>query len=109
MDIKIKTTKVELTQDLRDYVNKKIKMLEKYLGDVVITNCDVELEHAVSRQNQGKTYRVEVNLAVPGEILRVDKTEKTLNKAIDKVKDHLVLMIKKYKEKKVDKKRGKNN
>lgn len=108
MEIRIKTSKVELTADLKDYVEKKMAMLRKYLGDIEVINCDVELEHAVAKQSQGKTYRAEVNLAVPGTILRVDKTEKTLNKAIDKVKDHLVLIIKKYKEKKVDKKRGKN-
>ncbi|MFA5644429.1 MAG: ribosome-associated translation inhibitor RaiA [Patescibacteria group bacterium] len=107
MNIKIKTTKVDLTPELKKYVQKKIEMLDKYLGEVAVINCDIELEHAISKQNNGKTYRVEANLFVPGEILRVDKTEKTLNKAIDKVKDHLVLMIKKYKEKKVDKKRGK--
>lgn len=100
MEIRIKTSKVDLTADLSNYVDKKIKMLEKYLGDVPVLNCDVELEHVAVKQSQGKTYRAEVNLSVPGEILRVDKVEKTLNKAIDKVKDHLVLMIKKYKEKK---------
>ena len=107
MEIRIKASKVDLTADLSNYVDKKIKMLEKYLGDVPVLNCDVELEQVAVKQSQGKNYRAEVNLSVPGEILRVDKVEETLNKAIDKVKDHLVLMIKKYKEKKVDKKRGK--
>lgn len=108
MKIRIKTTKIELTPELKDYTEKKINMLEKYLGEVEVLNCDVELDHAIVKQNNGKTYRAEVNLSIPGTILRVEKTEETLNKAIDKVKDHLVLMIKKYKEKKIDKKRGKN-
>ena len=107
MEIRIKTTKIELSADLRDYVEKKMEMLNKYTGDLIITHCDVELDHSLSKKTNGKNYRAEANLAVPGTILRVDKTEKTINKAIDKVKDHLVLMIKKYKEKKVDKKRGK--
>jgi ribosomal subunit interface protein len=107
MKTRIKTTKIELTDKVKDYLDKKIKMIEKYLGDIKVTNCDIDLEHSVTTQNNGKVYRVEANLFVPGEILRVEKTEKTINKAIDKVKDHLVLMIKKYKEKKIDKKRGK--
>jgi len=107
MKINIKATKVELSAEVKEYVEKKIAMLDKYLGDVVVTNCDVELEHSLTTQNKGDVYRVEVNLSVPGTILRVEKNEKTLNKAIDKVKDHLVLVIKKYKEKKVDKKRAK--
>lgn len=107
MKTRIKTTKIELTDKVKDYLDKKIKMIEKYLGDIKITNCDIDLEHSVTTQNNGKVYRAEVNLFVPGEILRVEKTEKTINKAIDKVKDHLIVMIKKYKEKKIDKKRGK--
>ncbi len=83
-------------------------MLEKYLGDhIPVINCDVEVEKAVGGQHKGEIFRAEVNLEVPREILRVEKTEKDLYKAIDKVKDHLELMITKYKEKKIDKKRGK--
>jgi len=67
----------------------------------------VELEKAVKSQNNGNIYRAEVNIFVPGVVLRVEKTEKTIYKAIDKVKDHLADVIKKYKNKKIDTKRGK--
>jgi ribosomal subunit interface protein len=107
MDIRIKTTKLELTDDLKEYVGEKMNMLGKYLGGVSVSNCDVELEHALNKKTSGKIYRAEVNLSLPGTVLRVEKMEPTINKAIDKVKDHLVLSIKKYKEKKTDKKRGK--
>jgi putative sigma-54 modulation protein len=99
MDIKIKATRFELTDAIRDYCQTKMDMLDKYLGDVQATNCDVELELAVGGQHKGEIFRAEVNLAVPREILRVEKTEKDLYKAIDKVKDHLEVVIKKYKEK----------
>ena len=82
-------------------------MLEKYLGDVQVLNCEVEIEKAVGGQNKGEIYRAEVNLEVPHQLLRVEKTEKDLYKAIDKVKDHLELVIKKYKEKLADKRKGK--
>ena len=106
MEMRIKATKVELSEDLKSYAEKKMSMLNKYLGDTEIINLDLELEHVLSKRNSGDNYRAEVNLFLPGETLRVDKTEKTFNKAIDKVKDHLVLMIKKYKEKKMGKERG---
>ncbi len=105
MKINIKASKLELTDAIRDYFQMKMDMLEKYLGNVDVINCDVEIEKAVGSQNKGKIFRAEVNLQVPREILRVDKTEKDLYKAIDKVKDHLEVMIKKYKEKPIDKKR----
>jgi ribosomal subunit interface protein len=105
MEIRIKTTKIDLDDRLRNYVEKKMNMLKKYSGDLNIINCDVELDYSLSKQNKGKVYRAEVNLDIPGTILRVEKTEKNLNKAIDKVKDHLVSMIKKHKGKKISKER----
>lgn len=105
MKINLKATQLELTDALKDYIQLKMDMLEKYLGDVQVLNCDFEIEKIVSSQNKGKIFRAEVNLEVPRELLRVDKTEADMYKAIDKVKDHLVLSIKKYKEKQRDKKR----
>ncbi len=107
MDIRIKTTKLSLSADLKEYIEKKMNMLDKYLGGVSVSNCDVEIEYALNKQTSGDVYRAEVNLSLPGTVLRVEKMEPTVNKAIDKVKDHLILSIKKYKEKKLDKKRGK--
>ena len=85
----------------------KMNIIEKCLGDIQVINCDVEIEKAVGGQNKGEIYRAEVNLEVPRKLLRVEKTEDDLYKAIDKVKDHLELVIKKYKEKIQDKNRGK--
>lgn len=108
MNIKIKSTRLEMTSAIRQYIEEKMAMVEKYLGTKVkAINCDFEIEKAVGGQNKGEIFRAEVNLQVPHEVLRVEKTEKDLYKAIDKVKDHLELVVKKYKEKLIDKKRGK--
>jgi putative sigma-54 modulation protein len=105
MNINLKATNLELSDPLKEYIQVKMDMLEKYLGDVQVLNCDFEIEKAVGDQTKGKIFRAEVNLEVPKDLLRVDKTEADMYKAIDKVKDHMVLMIKKYKEKQRDKKR----
>ena len=107
MKVKIKATKIELTAAIKDYVNEKMDMLEKYLGDIQVTNCDVEVGMAIGGQQHGKIFRAEVNLSVPNHMFRVEKTEKDLYKAIDKVKDHLVRSIVEYKERLLDIKRGK--
>ncbi len=107
MNIKIKSTRLELTPAIRDYFQTKMDMIEKYLGEIKVLNCDVEIEKAIGGQNKGEIFRAEVNLEVPHKLLRVERTEEDLYKAIDKVKDHLELVIKKYKEKLMDKKKGK--
>jgi putative sigma-54 modulation protein len=99
MKIQIKATKIELTDAIRDYVQKKVDMLEKYLGDIQVVNCHFEVGLAVGGQNSGEIFRAEINLDIPGKLLRVEKTENDLYKAIDKVKDHMEQEIIRYKEK----------
>jgi ribosomal subunit interface protein len=101
MQIQIKGTKIALTPEIKAYIEEKMNMLEKYLGSVKPVGCRFEVSLAVGGQNSGKIYTAEVNLDLPGERLRVEKTEKDIFKAIDKVKDHLKEAIVKYKGKKL--------
>ncbi|HAM88361.1 MAG: Sigma 54 modulation protein/ribosomal protein S30EA [Candidatus Falkowbacteria bacterium GW2011_GWC2_38_22] len=105
MKITIKAKKITMSPNIKDYIQEKMDMLDKYLGTVQVTNCDVEIAMDVNSQHKGEIYRAEVNLSVPGELIRVEKTEKDLYKAIDKVKDHLARSIRRYKDIKLDKKR----
>ncbi|MBU0619769.1 MAG: ribosome-associated translation inhibitor RaiA [Patescibacteria group bacterium] len=101
MKTKIQATKIELTPQIKNYVQTKMDMLEKYLGNVQVLNCDVQVELTTQHHQKGKIYRAEINLEVPQKLLRVTKVAETLFKAIDKAKDHMADSIKKYKEKKV--------
>ena len=107
MRLRLKASKIEISPEVKKYVQEKMDMLDKYLGEVKVQNCDVELEKIAGEQKHGAVYRAEANLSLPGDLLRVKKTTKDLNKAIDKVKDHLAEMIKKYKSRKQDQKKGK--
>jgi putative sigma-54 modulation protein len=107
MKINIKATKIELTPKLREYAEEKMNKLEQYLGGIQVLHCDVELGKSLGSHQRGEIYRAEVNLELPGELIRVEKTEKDVLKAIDKVKDHLARSIRKYKDKKIFEKRKK--
>lgn len=100
MQINLKASNLELTPAIRAYVQTKMDMLEKFLGHLPVISCHFEVEQTTHHHLKGEIFRAEANLAVPGQLLRVAKTEKNLYKAIDKVKDHLAAMIKKYKDKK---------
>lgn len=105
MKIKIKATNLELTDAIRDYVNNKMSMLDKYFGDSRPLLCEFEVSLTTNHHLKGEIFRAEANLSLPGQLLRVTKTEKDLYKAIDKVKDHLAPMIVKYKDKSKNKQR----
>lgn len=105
MPLNIKATNLELTAELKDYARKKMDMLDKHLGKLKIINTRLEVSKTTNHHLKGEIYRAEVNLSLGGDLLRVEKTEKDVFKAIDKVKDHLELAIKKYKDKKIGGKR----
>ncbi len=105
MQINIKATNVDLTPKIKDYIQEKMDMLEKYLGNIDVIRANFEVEMTTRHHAKGEIYRAEVNLVVPGDILRVEKTEKDLFKAIDKVKDHLMRSIRRHKEKRIDRRR----
>ncbi len=107
MKVNIKAKNLKLTPEIKEYVQKKMDMLDKYFGDIQVINADFEVERTTHHHNKGEIYRAEANIEVPGELLRVEKTEKVLFKSIDKVKDHLTRSIRRYKEKRVDKNREK--
>jgi putative sigma-54 modulation protein len=105
MQIKIKATKIEISDKTREFIEEKIGMVEKYLGDISPVQCEVEVEKHVGEQRNGQIYRCEVNLSLPHELIRIEKSSDDLQKAIEKVKDHLPRSIKRYKEKRRDQKR----
>ena len=106
MKMTLRSSKMEMTEAISSYAQEKMDMLDKFLGDMQVLNCDMELEKSVGSQNKGEIFRAEVNLEIPGELLRVEKTEDDLYKAIDKVKDHMEEVIISYKEKLRGKQRG---
>lgn len=105
MQLNIKATNLKLTPEIKDYVQKKMDMLEKYLGDIKVITADFEVAITTHHHNKGEIYMAEANIELPRELLRVEKTEKDIFKAIDKVKDHLRISIKKYKEKRIDRRK----
>ena len=107
MQLNIKATNLELTPEIKEYAQLKMDMLDKYLGKFKVISARVEIGKTTNHHLKGEIYRAEANLVVAGDLLRVEKTEKDLFKAIDKVKDHLDLVIKKYKDKKIGRKKKK--
>jgi len=108
MKINIKATRIKLTPAIKEYIQKKMDMLDKYLGDIKVINANFEVELTTNHHHKGEIYRAEINLLLVGDFIRIDKTEKDLYKAIDKVKDHLREIIKRHKEKTIAKTRKKS-
>lgn len=100
MNIIIKGTNLELHNDLKDYVNKKIGNLNKFLEGIEESGITVrvELARTTHHHQQGDVYKAEVNFQLPRKMFRSVVESDDIYKAIDDVKDELKDMINSYKD-----------
>jgi len=105
MKIIIKTTNIQLSASISQYLKEKIGGLEKFLKNFnpELVEARVEIGKTTRGQKQGEIFRAEVNLSLNGKLLRASQVEESLYAAIDLVKDELAKGIKHYKEKEATK------
>jgi ribosomal subunit interface protein len=105
MNYTIKASKIKLTPEIREYLDKKMDMIDKYLGKIIPVSCHVEVGLLVGGQKNGDIYRTEVILELPHVMLVIEKSSVELIKSIDKAKEHLVRAIVKHREKLIERRR----
>ncbi|MFA5062000.1 MAG: ribosome-associated translation inhibitor RaiA [Patescibacteria group bacterium] len=88
---------LELTDAIRDYAEKKIGSLEKFYNNIIRANVSVGVES--HHHQKGSIFVADCKLEVPGKDIFASKNEKTLYKAIDKIRDYLESELKKHKVK----------
>ncbi len=92
MNINIKTTNIELTPAISDYVNKKIESLEKFVGSQkkdAETQVWVEIGKTTKHHEQGDIFRTEVQMRLPHASLRAEAVNEDLYASIDAVRDEV--------------------
>ncbi len=86
MNINLVHRGLELTPAIKAYVEEKMATLQKFMED--IEQMDVEVGMS-THHHTGNVFLCRVNVVVHGEVIRVEREEADLYKAIDKVRDHL--------------------
>src|SRR3990167_8412053 len=89
---------IDITDAIRDYVDKKIGMLDKLCEGY--SPCDVRAEVGKTgdHHNKGKIWHAEFTLTIPGASLRAEALEEDLYAAIDTAKDDLKRQLVAHKE-----------
>lgn len=85
---------IEVTEAIRDYVEKKVGKLERYFTDVPNATAHVNLKVYTE-----KTAKVEVTIPLPYLVLRAEETSPDLYASVDLVVDKLERQIRKFKTK----------
>ncbi len=108
MKIIIKTKNLELTPELDAFINKKIGGLKKFFGSfqnhsLPITegrnlfDTFVEVEKESNHHKQGKIYKAEVKIYMPGRNLFAKASAEDIIQAVSEVREELETEIRKYK------------
>ena len=85
----IKATNMDLTEAIRQYVEKRLMSLEKMCERYSPCDVAVEVGKTTQHHQKGDVFFAEFNLTIPGEVVRATTTKDDLYAAIDETRDQL--------------------
>lgn len=108
MNITIKGTHFEVSDEFRVFVEEKLEDAFRGLGDTRLepVSVDIELDHTPSRRRKGNLFRVEVNVSLPRTAtIRVEETAESMAKAVVQMKHTLTRELREWRERLIEDKR----
>jgi putative sigma-54 modulation protein len=102
MNLNIKSTNISLTPAIKDYFEKKLMALDKFIDfnrDNILIQA--ELGKTTKHHRSGDVFRAEINLRVAGHNYRAVSEKDDLYAAIDEVKDEIIREVKTGKARRV--------
>lgn len=114
MKITTKTKNVDLTDELKHFIETRIGGLKKFINVLkdespekgkTLAEVLVEVEKETEHHKKGKIFLVKARITLPGKSLIAQYKADDLLKAVRGVKDELKMEIEKYKFKNIDKHR----
>lgn len=90
----IRGENIEVTEAIRDHVEKKVSKLERYFNETLDANVHVNL-----KVNPDKKAKVEITIPLPQLVLRAEEVNDDMYAAIDLIVDKLERQIRKHKTK----------
>lgn len=97
MNYNIKGTGMDISDEMRGYVEKKLTAIDKLVQDDTSAHMDVELVYLTSKES--KKYRAEFTFALDGSIHRAEAFGDALHEAVDIAAGELVRELAQYKKK----------
>lgn len=88
MKFEIRGKNIVLTDALKEYVEKRLSKLERYIDDLRVAQVTLSVEHDL--------HKVEVTIPLNGLILRGEEATEDMYSAIDLVEEKLEKQIEKY-------------
>lgn len=107
MSLQITGKNIDLTDALKEYVEKKVSDLEKYGFDLI--QVDVELDTSTHHNKGEDVHHARMNAKIPHEYFSVEAEKSDMYAAIDKCRDEMDKKFRHLKTKYAAKQREANN
>jgi len=102
MKLVIQGKNIDITESLRDYVDRKVKKAVNHFENIT-TEVDVHL--SISKNPRiSASQAAEVTIYANGTVIRAHETSESMYASIDLVADKIARQLRKYKEKRASKK-----
>lgn len=95
MNLAIQGKNIEVPQDAKDYITKKVNKFDKHMQN--ITRTEVEVARQKSR-SQDSQYVVEITVDCEGTLLRGEERGADIFSAVDTATDIMDRQVRRYKE-----------
>ena len=110
MKTTLQGTNLDLNDRIRDFVDRKVEEALKVVGnmDRDPLTVDVELEKTTRKDRDAdihEKFRAEVNVGIPGRLIRAEKSAADLEQAITAMSDALKRELKDWHDRLIDEKR----
>lgn len=96
---RIKTTGMEITPAISEYVHKKVDALLKFIDSESVALAEVEIGRTTNHHHKGDVYKAEINFTLEKDTFRAVAIQADLYQAIDVMKDNIVQEVTKAKKK----------
>jgi ribosomal subunit interface protein len=97
--VNIKATQIELTDDLRDLIEKRVASTEKFTKH--LDRVYVDVGRTTNHHKQGEVFRAEFNVVINGEKFNAFMDADDINTAVDEAHRELVRQITERKDHKI--------
>ncbi len=90
MKTNIKATNVELTAEIREYLEKKLNKVGEVIGEDSTLIAEIEVGKTTNRHQSGDIFRAEINLTMAGGKFRSEVEKSSLFAAIDEAQEEIL-------------------
>lgn len=95
----IKATNLEITEAIREYVDKRFEKVHQFLADDTTARVNVEIAKTSNHHKHGDIFRSDVRVSARGQQIYAQSEESDLYTTIDIVRDEVLRQLTTSKDK----------